>query len=190
MRALPTLLLAALALLGWGLAAWRADSPPLPGPWAVAVAAWLLAREGPLLADVVASLGRVLDRGVVTSVVVMNQAYKAANPGADERFMAALGDAYGLYRDKRSQADAWFVEAAGVAFDPAVLALAASVEPNLEAGARISTTLSEADLVGMDKAAAFMLEAGLLKRPADVRAMVAQPGGSAQQPVKEDAGGE
>jgi len=133
---------------------------------------------------------RVLDTGVVTSVVVMNLAYKAANPGADERFMVALGDAYGLYRDKGAQADAWFVEAAGVAFDPAVLALAASVEPNLEAGATISTTLSEADLVGMDQAAAFMFEAGLLKHPADVRAMVAQPGGSAQQPVQEDADGE
>lgn len=60
MRSLPTLLLAALALLGWGLAAWWADSPTLPGPWAVAMAAVALAREGPLLADIGASLGRVL----------------------------------------------------------------------------------------------------------------------------------
>ncbi len=59
MRALPTLLLAALALLGWGLAAWWAASPTLPGPWAVAAAGWMLAREGPLLSDLAASLGRV-----------------------------------------------------------------------------------------------------------------------------------
>ncbi len=59
MRALPTALLAVLALLGWGLAAWWADSPTLPGPSAVLAAAWLLAREGTLLEDIGASLGRV-----------------------------------------------------------------------------------------------------------------------------------
>ncbi len=133
---------------------------------------------------------RVLDQGVVTSVVVMHRDYLTAHPGADERFLAALGEAYAAYRSHPEQADAWFVEAAGVQFDPAVLALAASVEPNLELGGPISTRLSEGDLAGMERAAAFMLEAGLLKQPADLRAMVAQPGESAQPAVQEDAQGD
>lgn len=132
---------------------------------------------------------RVLDQGVVTSVVVMHRDYIAANPGADAHFLAALSEAYGVFRRERAQADDWFVEAAGVAFDPAVLALAASVEPNLELGATIRTNLSEDELVAMERAATFMLDAGLLKQPADVRAMVAQPA-SAQPAVQEDAGGE
>ncbi len=60
MRALPTFLLAVAALLGWGLAAWWADSPTLPGPWAVLAAAGALVREGKLLGDIAASLGRVV----------------------------------------------------------------------------------------------------------------------------------
>ncbi len=132
---------------------------------------------------------RVLAQGVVTSVVVMHRDTIAAHPGIDERFMASLESAYGVFRDKRDQADAWFVDAAGVDFDPAVLSLAASVEPNLEAGATITTRLSEDDLAGMERAAAFMLEAGLLKQPAEVRSFVAQPG-SGQQPIQQDAGGD
>ncbi len=132
---------------------------------------------------------RVLDQGVVTSVVVMHKDYITTHPGADARFMAALEQAYGVYRNDVAQADAWFVEAAGVAFDPAVLALAASVEPNLEADAEISTRLSGYDIAGMERAAAFMLEVELLRQPADVAAMIAQPG-SAEQPVQEDAQGD
>ena len=59
MRALPTIALALLALLGWGLAAWWLDSPTMPGPWQVALAAGMLAMDGRLVADVGASLGRV-----------------------------------------------------------------------------------------------------------------------------------
>ena len=153
MRALPTALLLILALAGWGLAAWWADSPTLPGPGAV----------------------RVLDQGIVTSVVVMHRPWLEAHPGAETAVLAALADAYRFSRGDRAQADAWFTEAAGIAFDPAVLALAASVEPNLEADATIRTALNQDDLAGMEQAAAFMLEVGLLEEPAALGTMVAQP---------------
>lgn len=120
---------------------------------------------------------RVVAQGVVTSVVVMNRGYLAASPSADERFLEALTEAYDHFRRHRKEADRWFIDAAGVNFDPAVLALAASVEPNLEAAtaADIGVRLSEDDIQGMERAAVFMLEAGLLKQSADVRAMIRQP---------------
>jgi ABC-type nitrate/sulfonate/bicarbonate transport system substrate-binding protein len=119
---------------------------------------------------------RVLAQGVVTSVVVMHRGYLERHPGADEAFLDALAEAYERYREDRDQADAWFSEAAGITFDPAVLALAASVEPNLQPGVNVRTTLNQAELEGLERAAAFMLEVKLLKEPADLGAMVAQPG--------------
>jgi sulfonate transport system substrate-binding protein len=106
---------------------------------------------------------RTVASGVVTSVVVMSDKYAAANAGADADFMKAMHRAYGYYKAHRAEVDGWFLEAAGLDFDPEVLALAASVEPNLEGEIRVS--LSEEDLGNLQKAADFMKTAKLLKEP-------------------------
>ena len=115
---------------------------------------------------------RVVARAQVTSVVVMHDAYAKAHEGADRRFMAALDEATAYYRDHRDEVDGWFIAESALPFDSKVLALAASVEPNLEPGAPIRSTLSPADVAGLQEAADFMLEAKLLRAPVDSKAAV------------------
>ena len=117
---------------------------------------------------------RPLASGVVTSVVVMDTDFVAANPDADRRFMGALREAYGWYRAHSGQANRWFKDVSKLPFDLEVLNLAASVEPNLQVSkaSEIRVSLTEDDLANMQKAADFMLEAELLKSPLSVAPLV------------------
>ena len=117
---------------------------------------------------------RTVASGVVTSVVVMDTDFIAANPDADRRFMGAMREAYGWYRAHSSQANRWFKDVSKLPFDLEVLNLAASVEPNLQASkaSEIRVALNEEDLANMQKAADFMLTAELLKEPVTVAPLV------------------
>lgn len=115
---------------------------------------------------------RVIASDRITSVVVMDDDFAAAHGDAAVRFMAAMDDAYAHYRAHQAEVDGWFVEHSALPFAPAVLQLAASVEPNLEAGAPVRTTLSADDLAGLQTAADFMLEAELLRAPLDAASVV------------------
>lgn len=115
---------------------------------------------------------RVIASDRITSVVVMDDDFARSHGEAAARFMAAMDDAYGHYRAHQAEVDGWFVEQSALPFAPAVLQLAASVEPNLEAGAPVRTTLSAADLAGLQTAADFMLEAELLRSPLDAASAV------------------
>ena len=110
----------------------------------------------------------------MTSVVVMNQDFVAANSDADRRFMTAMREAYGWYRAHAPQANLWFKEESKLPFDVEVLDLAASVEPNLKVGkaSDIRVSLSEEDIAGMQAAADFMVEAQLLKAPVAVAPLI------------------
>lgn len=126
---------------------------------------------------------RAIDTTTITSVVVMDDRFVAAHPGADARFMGAMHTAYDFVRADPARAATWFVEESDLPFDQAVLARAASVEPNLSAAsaADIRVHLTADEVQSIEGAAAFMHEAGLLRTPADVSAIL-RPG--ATRPVQ------
>jgi sulfonate transport system substrate-binding protein len=135
-----------------------------------AAAAW-----DPTLAEVEHSgRTRTIASSTVTSVVVMNDAYVAAHPGADAKFMTAMTMAYDFYRQNTAQADHWFQQEAKLRFDLSVLGAAAAVEPNLSAksAAGIRVHLTDKDVAGLTAAGAFMTEAGLLKEPLAVATVI------------------
>lgn len=117
---------------------------------------------------------RSVASGVVTSVVVMDNAFVSKAPGADARFMEAMFLAYDYYRTHQAEVDQWFLEAAKLDFDPGVLTLAASVEPNLGVNTRdhVRVWLNDDDMANLQKASDFMVEAELLKQPFEVRGRV------------------
>jgi sulfonate transport system substrate-binding protein len=127
---------------------------------------------------------RVIDQADVTSVVVMDDRFSARVGNAGERFQKALHAAYDFFRADPGRANAWFKADSDLPFDVGVLELAASVEPNLKAtepqGIRVH--LDEDDLLNMQRAADFMVEAKLLRgsvqlstllRPSALRPVVA-----------------
>jgi len=117
---------------------------------------------------------RSIASGVVTSVVVMDNDFVSAHPGADARFMEAMFIAYDYYRTHTDEVDQWFLESAKLDFEPGVLTLAASVEPNLGVGTRddVRVWLNDEDLGSLQAAADFMLEAELLKAPFSLKGRV------------------
>ena len=108
---------------------------------------------------------KTLAETTVTAVVLMDDAYVAAHPGADVRLRDAVGEAWGYYAAHTAEANAWFRDAGKLTYDDAVLARAASVEPNLVPGAAVRITLDAEDLANLDAARAFLADAKLLADP-------------------------
>jgi sulfonate transport system substrate-binding protein len=115
---------------------------------------------------------RTVAQGLVTSVVVMDDDFVKANPGADAKFMKGMAKAYAQYKGDTSKANQAFKTASKLDFSLEALDLAASVEPNLAADKPISVNLSDADKANIQKAADFMLEAKILKTAVDTSTMV------------------
>jgi len=117
---------------------------------------------------------RAIDTTTITSVVVMDDRFVAAHPGADLRFMQAMHTAYDVVRGDPERAALWFKEESALPFDIGVLERAASVEPNIHAGsaAEIRVHLNPDELKTMEAAAAFMLESGLLREAVDLSAIL------------------
>ena len=107
-----------------------------------------------------------------TSVVVMDEDFVKANPGADKKFMQAMAKAYGQYKADTAKANQAFKTASNLDFSLAALDLAASVEPNLSADNAVSVVLSDKDKANIQKAADFMLEAKILKKTVDTSTMI------------------
>ena len=141
------------------------------GRWGTidAAAAW-----DPTFAEIERAGGaRTIVSSVVTSVVVMDDAFSAHHPGADARFLTALAMAWDVYRADPARADRWFKEDAKLPFEAEVLTVAASVEPNLKGTtADIRIHLDDADVAGIVEAGAFMEKAGLLKVPLAVDGVI------------------
>jgi ABC-type nitrate/sulfonate/bicarbonate transport system substrate-binding protein len=112
-------------------------------------------------------LVRTVAQGLVTSVVVMDDDFVKANPGADQKFMQAMTKAYEQYKADTGKANEAFKTASNLDFSLAALDLAASVEPNLGANAPVVVTLSDDDKANIQKAADFMFEAKILKAAVD-----------------------
>lgn len=104
-------------------------------------------------------LVRTLDVGKVVSLVIMSEEFMKKNPGAAEKMMAAMVDAYDYYRQNRAQADQWFMEEAKMdKADAKALDIAASLEPNLAAKSRdeIRVSFNEDDYARMQKVSEFL----------------------------------
>lgn len=117
-------------------------------------------------------LVRTVAQGLVTSVVVMDDDFVKANPGADAKFMEAMSKAYEQYKGDTLKANEAFKTASNLDFSLAALDLAASVEPNLGANNPVSVTLSVDDKANIQKAADFMLDAKILKAAVDTSSMI------------------
>ena len=127
----------------------------------------------PIFAQLESSgLVRTIAQGLVTSVVVMDDDFVKANPGADEKFMQAVSAAYTEYKGDTTKANQAFKVASNLNFSLAALDLAASVEPNLGTDNPVSVVLSETDRANIQKAADFMMEAKILKTTVDTSTMI------------------
>ena len=116
---------------------------------------------------------KVLDVGKVCSLVLMNQDFINTHPGAANRLMQAMFDAYDYYRQNIEQANTWFMAEAGLKdANQEACNVAASIEPNVQAKSReeIRVTFTEEDFVIMAQAAEFM--APKIKKQVDMRKFV------------------
>jgi ABC-type nitrate/sulfonate/bicarbonate transport system substrate-binding protein len=118
---------------------------------------------------------RALHTATVTALVLLDDDYTKAHPGADLRLRDAVADAWSYFRDHKAEANAWFLEASKLTLDPAVLETCASVEPNYTSADPVRVTLSPEDVAGLQGVADFMLETGLLKAPVRAEAMLRAP---------------
>jgi len=125
---------------------------------------------------------RPIDTTTITSVVVMDDRFEAAHPGSNERFMQAMHTAYDFVRTDPDRLAGWFKDKSDLPFDVGVLALAASVEPNLSAqsAAEMRVHLTPDEVKGIEAAADFMHTSGLLRTPANVSSIIRE---TALQPV-------
>lgn len=116
-------------------------------------------------------LARMLHVGTVVSLVLVDSRLLERDPDAVQRFLQAFIQAWHYYATHQEQANAWFLQESRLPFDPGVLALCASVEPNIRARspAQIRPTLAETDLAVVQQAADFVYAHGLAPRRVNVR---------------------
>ncbi|MFH1862051.1 MAG: ABC transporter substrate-binding protein [bacterium] len=117
---------------------------------------------------------RMLHVGKVVSLIVINNAFIAAHPDAVVAFLEAFQDAYLYFARYPDVTGQWFQKESRLEFDPQVLAVCASVEPNYRAKSKsdVSLQLAESDLAVMQEAADFIFEQGLVKKQVNMRAHV------------------
>jgi len=131
---------------------------------------------------------RMLHIGTVTSVIVMSKTYINSHPGAPVQFLSAFIEAVYYYSGHQNQANEWFRNASQLTFSNEVLALAASVEPNLQARSvtDISITFTPELISGMQEAADFIYSQGLIKQPVIMKAHIDQSYAQAAQQTFSD----
>ncbi|QDK40052.1 hypothetical protein DOM21_00980 [Bacteriovorax stolpii] len=104
-------------------------------------------------------LVREIHVGKVCSMILMNKEFLAKSPKAAVAMITSMRDAYAYYNKNRAQVDKWFMEEAKFDLkDSAALAIASSLEPNLNAkkNADIRMQFNEDDFVIMQKGADFI----------------------------------
>jgi sulfonate transport system substrate-binding protein len=109
-------------------------------------------------------LARMLHVGNVTSVVVMSRDMVERRPDTAARFLKAFVLAYYFYATHAAEADAWFQSESRLSFEPEVLALAASIEPNVRATEpqQIDVSLGNEEIGKLQDAANFIHEQKLV----------------------------
>ena len=116
-------------------------------------------------------LARMLHLSEVTSVVMLSADYDERHPDAAKDFLKAFIAAYHYYALHQREAGDWFLSASRLRFDPAVLDVAAAVEPNVRAVALqdIDVRLTARDAARLQEAADFNADHGLVKRRVAMR---------------------
>ncbi|HEX6053587.1 MAG TPA: ABC transporter substrate-binding protein [Gemmatimonadaceae bacterium] len=116
-------------------------------------------------------LARMLHLSEVTSVVMLSTDYHERHPGAASDFVKAFIAAYQYYATHQREAGDWFLSASRLRFDPAVLDVAAAVEPNIRAVALrdIDVRLTARDVARLQEAADFNADNGMVKRRVAMR---------------------
>ena len=101
----------------------------------------------------------------VVSLIVMSNKFIKDNPNAPTKFLEAFTDAYDYYRNNVSQSDQWFIDESKLDITAKALAVAASVEPNLQAKTKdeIRINFTDDDYKIIQDAADFIFEQGLVK---------------------------
>ena len=119
-------------------------------------------------------LARMLHVSEVTSVVMLSADYHARHPDAAKNFLKAFIVAYHYYATHQREAGDWFLSASRLRFDPAVLDVAAAVEPNVRAVALhdIDVRLTARDAARLQEAADFNADNGLVKRRLAMRDLI------------------
>lgn len=107
----------------------------------------------------------------VVSLIVMSNEFIEKNPNVPTKFLAAFIDAYDYYRNNVSQSDQWFIDESKLDITATALALAASVEPNLQAKTKdeIRIDFTDDDYKIIQDAADFIFEQGLVKVKVNMR---------------------
>lgn len=113
---------------------------------------------------------RNLATGKIVSVIVMSNQFIERYPDAPARFLTTFYRAYDFYRQNPDQADAWFAAESGLDVTPAVLSLAASIEPNLWADQQeIRLGFNDDDYRIMQEAADFIYDHDLVQERIELR---------------------
>lgn len=109
-------------------------------------------------------VARMLDVANVTSVVVMSKEMIERRPEVARRFLRSFILAYYYYATHTRQADDWFQSESRLSLEPEVLALAASVEPNVRATEprQIDVALHDETVEKLQEAADFIFERKLV----------------------------
>jgi len=129
-----------------------------------------LATWDPPLAELeCAKKAKVLDYGLVTSVIVASEDFLNKYPKGAVQFLKSYIEAFYFYAQNQKTANAWFKDASKLDFDLEVLDLAASVEPNLKAQKLedIDIFLNEKDIVVIQSGADFIFDQGLTDKHID-----------------------
>jgi ABC-type nitrate/sulfonate/bicarbonate transport system substrate-binding protein len=110
-------------------------------------------------------LARMLHVGQVVSLVLISDSYLKTHADEARRFLQAFLQAWHYYANHQSQANQWFQEESRLEFEPRVLDLAASVEPNIKAQSidLLRPTLNQADIETAQSAAKFIHDHGMAK---------------------------
>jgi len=108
-------------------------------------------------------LARMLHVGSVVSLVLISTDYLMQQPQASQRFLEAFIESWYFYSTHQDIANRWFQDDSRLNFDPVILDIAASVEPNIAAQSIIDIQpyLSENDVTILQEAADFVYDQGL-----------------------------
>lgn len=109
-------------------------------------------------------VARMLHVGQVVSVVLVSKSFAEAHPEAAAGFLGAVAESFYYYARNQRQVNGWFIEGSRLDVDPAVLDVAASVEPNVRAASirDVRLQLTDADLRVLQEAADFIHRQGLV----------------------------
>lgn len=107
---------------------------------------------------------RNLKVGRVVSVVMMSKNYITKHPKSPQQFLKAFYQSYDFYRKNTSKADAMFIDESKLNVSKKALAIAASVEPNVQAKSNrdIRLGFTKDDYNVLQEAADFIYNQGLI----------------------------